>query len=172
MYLTLRFRIEHVKKLEEENNMQTITLNNGVEMPQLGFGVYQIPLEETAEAVYQAIKAGYRLIDTASIYGNEKETGEGIKRAINEDLVTRDELFITSKLFILQASEGKAKETIEHSLKVMGLDYLDLYLIHQPFVQDGLILLKLQSLFALASEAQLDQLTCHIAHQFLLILDF
>lgn len=133
MYLTLRFRIEHVKKLEEENNMQTITLNNDVEMPQLGFGVYQIPLEETAEAVYQAIKAGYRLIDTASIYGNEKETGEGIKRAINEDLVTRDELFITSKLFILQASEDKAKETIEHSLKVMGLDYLDLYLIHQPY---------------------------------------
>ncbi|EGO5973377.1 aldo/keto reductase [Enterococcus faecalis] len=133
MYLTLRFRIEHVKKLEKENNMQTITLNNDVEMPQLGFGVYQIPLEETAEAVYQAIKAGYRLIDTASIYGNEKETGEGIKRAINEDLVTRDELFITSKLFILQASEDKAKETIEHSLKVMGLDYLDLYLIHQPY---------------------------------------
>lgn len=133
MYLTLRFRIEHVKKLEEENNMQTITLNNDVEMPQLGFGVYQIPLEETAEAVYQAIKAGYRLIDTASIYGNEKETGEGIKRAINEDLVTRDELFITSKLFILQASEDKAKETIEHSLKVMGLDYFDLYLIHQPY---------------------------------------
>ncbi|MEX1530902.1 MULTISPECIES: aldo/keto reductase [Enterococcus] len=113
--------------------MQTITLNNDVEMPQLGFGVYQIPLEETAEAVYQATKAGYRLIDTASIYGNEKETGEGIKRAINEDLVTRDELFITSKLFILQASEDKAKETIEHSLKVMGLDYLDLYLIHQPY---------------------------------------
>ncbi len=56
--------------------MQTITLNNGVTMPQLGFGVYQIPLEETAEAVYQAIKAGYRLIDTASIYGNETETGE------------------------------------------------------------------------------------------------
>lgn len=113
--------------------MQTITLNNGVTMPQLGFGVYQIPLEETAEAVYQAIKAGYRLIDTASIYGNEKETGEGIKRAITEGLVTREELFVTSKLFILQASEGKAKETIEHSLKIMGLTYLDLYLIHQPY---------------------------------------
>ncbi len=113
--------------------MQTITLNNGVEMPQLGFGVYQIPLEETAEAVYQAIKAGYRLIDTASIYGNEKETGEGIKRAINEGLVNREELFITSKLFILQAPEEKAAETIEHSLEVMGLDYLDLYLIHQPY---------------------------------------
>ncbi|WP_165006474.1 MULTISPECIES: aldo/keto reductase [unclassified Enterococcus] len=113
--------------------MQTIKLNNGVEMPQLGFGVYQIPLEETAEAVYQAIKAGYRLIDTASIYGNEKETGEGIKRAIDEGLVTREELFVTSKLFILQAPEEKAAETIEHSLDTMGLDYLDLYLIHQPY---------------------------------------
>lgn len=113
--------------------MQTITLNNGVTMPQLGFGVYQIPLEETAEAVYQAIKAGYRLIDTASTYGNEKETGEGIKRAITEGLVTREKLFVTSKLFILQASEDKAKETIEHSLETMGLNYLDLYLIHQPY---------------------------------------
>ncbi|MGP5429919.1 aldo/keto reductase [Enterococcus malodoratus] len=113
--------------------MQTIKLNNGVEMPQLGFGVYQIPLAETAEAVYQAIQAGYRLIDTASVYGNEKETGEGIKRAIDEGLVTREELFVTSKLFILQTPEAKAAETIEQSLTVMGLDYLDLYLIHQPY---------------------------------------
>lgn len=113
--------------------MKTIVLNNGVEMPQLGFGVYQIPLEETAEAVYQAIKVGYRLIDTASIYGNEKETGEGIKRAIDEGIVTREELFITSKLFILQAPEAKAVETINHSLEVMQLSYLDLYLIHQPY---------------------------------------
>lgn len=113
--------------------MKTVKLNNGVEMPQLGFGVYQIPLNETAEAVYQAIKAGYRLIDTASIYGNEKETGEGIKRAIDEKLVTRKELFVTSKLFILQAPEAKATETIEQSLTTMGLDYLDLYLIHQPY---------------------------------------
>lgn len=113
--------------------MQTIKLNNGVEMPQLGFGVYQIPLAETAEAVYQAIQAGYRLIDTASVYGNEKETGEGIKRAIDEGIVTREELFVTSKLFILQAPEAKAAETIEQSLTVMGLDYLDLYLIHQPY---------------------------------------
>ena len=102
-------------------------------MPQLGFGVYQIPLDETAEAVYQAVKAGYRLIDTAAIYGNEKETGEGIKRAITEGIVSREELFVTSKLFILQAPEEKAAETIEHSLKVMELDYLDLYLIHQPY---------------------------------------
>lgn len=113
--------------------MQTIQLNNGVKMPQLGFGVYQIPPEETSEAVYQAIKIGYRLIDTAAIYGNEKETGMGIKRALDEGLVTREELFVTSKLFILQAPEDKAAATIEHSLKVMNLDYLDLYLIHQPY---------------------------------------
>lgn len=113
--------------------MQTITLNNGVEIPQLGFGVYQIPLEETAEAVYQAIKVGYRLIDTATIYGNERETGQGIKRAFDEGLVRREDLFVTSKLFILQAPEEKAAETIEQSLNVMGLEYLDLYLIHQPY---------------------------------------
>lgn len=113
--------------------MQTITLNNGVTMPQLGFGVYQIPNEQTAEAVYQAIKVGYRLIDTASIYENEKETGEGIKRAITDGIVTRKDLFVTSKLFILQAPEEKATQTINQSLETMGLDYLDLYLIHQPY---------------------------------------
>lgn len=113
--------------------MQTVTLNNGVTMPQLGFGVYQIPADETAEAVYQAIKVGYRLIDTATAYGNEKETGEGIQRAIDEGLVERADLFVTSKLFIKQTPETIAKETIENSLKVMGLEYLDLYLIHQPY---------------------------------------
>lgn len=113
--------------------MNTITLNNGVTMPQLGFGVYQIPSDETAQAVYEAIKIGYRLIDTAAVYGNEKETGAGIKQAIEEGLVTREELFVTSKLFILQTPENKAAATIEHSLSVMGLDYLDLYLIHQPY---------------------------------------
>ncbi len=85
--------------------MNTITLNNGVTMPQLGFGVYQIPSDETAQAVYEAIKIGYRLIDTAAVYGNEKETGAGIKQAIEEGLVTREELFVTSKLFILQTPE-------------------------------------------------------------------
>ncbi|WP_231620923.1 aldo/keto reductase [Carnobacterium maltaromaticum] len=113
--------------------MLKVKLNNGIKMPQLGFGVYQIPLEETAEAVYQAIKAGYRLIDTASIYRNEKETGEGISKAINEGIVKREELFITSKLFILQAPEPTATRTIKQSLDIMNLDYLDLYLIHQPY---------------------------------------
>lgn len=70
--------------------MNYITLNNGVKMPQLGFGVYQIPNEETGVAVYEAIKAGYRLIDTAISYGNEEGTGKGIQRAIDEGLVTRE----------------------------------------------------------------------------------
>lgn len=133
MDLTQRFRLNNIIETRGGNYMQTIKLNNGVEIPQLGFGVFQIPLNETAEAVYQAIKVGYRLIDTASIYGNEKETGEGIKRAIDEGLVTREQLFVTSKLFILQAPESKATETIENSLATMGLNYLDLYLIHQPY---------------------------------------
>lgn len=113
--------------------MSTITLNNGVTMPQLGFGVYQIPLEEIAEVVYQAIQVWYRLIDTVAIYGNEKETGQRIKRAIEEGIVTHKELFITSKLFILQTPEEKAMKIIDHSLSVIGLYYLDLYLIHQQY---------------------------------------
>lgn len=113
--------------------MNTVTLNNGVKMPQLGFGVYQIPLEETAEAVYQAIKIGYRLIDTAIAYGNEIQTGEAIQRAISEGLVTREELFVTTKLFIQHVGEEKAMKAIEESLERMKLDYLDLFLIHQPY---------------------------------------
>ena len=87
--------------------MQTITLNNGVEIPQLGFGVYQIPLEETAEAVYQAIKVGYRLIDTATIYGNERETGQGIKRAIDEGLVRREDLFCNFQIIYSSSPRRK-----------------------------------------------------------------
>lgn len=102
-------------------------------MPQLGFGVYQIPLADTAEAVYQAIKIGYRLIDTAISYGNEVQTGQGIQRAIAEGLVQREELFITTKLFIQQMGEEKATQAIQQSLVNMNLDYLDLYLIHQPY---------------------------------------
>lgn len=113
--------------------MNTIKLNNNVEMPQLGFGVFRIPAEETAEAVYQAIKAGYRSIDTAILYGNEVETAEGIHRAIADGLVTREELFITNKLFIQHMGEEKARKEIEASLSRMNLTYLDLILIHQPY---------------------------------------
>lgn len=108
-------------------------LNNGMKLPQLGFGVYQIPLEETEQAVYQAIKTGYRLIDTAIAYSNEVQTGQGIKRAIDEGLVTRADLFITTKLFIQDVGEEKSQAAIEESLKRLGVDYIDLYLIHQPY---------------------------------------
>lgn len=80
--------------------MDYMTLNNGEKMPQLGFGVYQIPNEETEEAVYQAIIAGYRLIDTAVSYGNEVEVGAGVARAIADGIVTREDMFITTKLFV------------------------------------------------------------------------
>lgn len=110
--------------------MQTVTLNNGVKMPLLGFGVYQIPdAEECESAVYEALKAGYRLIDTASGYLNEEAVGRAIKRSG----VPREELFITTKLWIQDAGYESAKLAFAKSLKKLGLDYLDLYLIHQPF---------------------------------------
>ena len=103
--------------------MDYITLNNGEQMPQLGFGVYQIPNEETAEAVYQAIKIGYRLIDTAISYGNEEGVGEGIKRAIADELVTREELFITTKLFVTNViNQETASAAIDESLERLQLD--------------------------------------------------
>ena len=110
--------------------METVKLNNGVEMPILGFGVYQINDQQVCEeSVVEAIKAGYRLIDTAAIYGNE----EGVGRAIKRSGIKREELFITTKLWISDAGYEKAKKAFETSLKKLGLDYLDLYLIHQPY---------------------------------------
>ncbi|MEK5030907.1 aldo/keto reductase [Paenibacillus sp. FSL R7-0302] len=110
--------------------MQTVTLNNGVTMPILGFGVYQISdSEECENAVYEAITAGYRLIDTAAGYLNEEAVGRAIKRSG----VPREELFITTKLWIQDAGYESAKLAFAKSLKKLQLDYLDLYLIHQPF---------------------------------------
>ncbi|GIQ69314.1 aldo/keto reductase [Xylanibacillus composti] len=110
--------------------MQTVTLNNGVNMPIIGFGVYQIPdAEECENAVYEALMAGYRLIDTAAGYLNEEAVGRAIKRSG----VPREELFITTKLWIQDASYERAKLAFAKSLKKLQLDYLDLYLIHQPF---------------------------------------
>ncbi|WP_341348152.1 aldo/keto reductase [Paenibacillus sp. FSL H3-0469] len=110
--------------------MQTVTLNNGVKMPLLGFGVYQIPdAEECENAVYEALTAGYRLIDTAAGYLNEEAVGRAIKRSG----VPREELFITTKLWIQDAGYESAKLAFAKSLKKLQLDYLDLYLIHQPF---------------------------------------
>jgi diketogulonate reductase-like aldo/keto reductase len=110
--------------------MQTVELNNGVKMPILGFGVFQVPDPAECEAsVVEAIKAGYRLIDTAASYMNEEAVGKAIKRSG----VPREELFITTKLWVQDASYEGAKQAFETSMQKLGLDYLDLYLIHQPF---------------------------------------
>ncbi|MBB6733422.1 aldo/keto reductase [Cohnella zeiphila] len=110
--------------------MQTVTLNNGVKMPIIGFGVYQVPdAEECENAVYEALMAGYRLIDTAAGYLNEEAVGRAIKRSG----VPREELFITTKLWVQDAGYESAKLAFAKSLKKLQLDYLDLYLIHQPF---------------------------------------
>ncbi|MFE5564675.1 aldo/keto reductase [Amycolatopsis japonica] len=105
-----------------------VTLNNGVQMPLIGFGVYQIPPEQTEKAVTEALAAGYRLLDTASAYFNE----EGVGRAIAKSGIARSELFVTTKLWIQDAGEQATKRAFEASLERLGLDYLDLYLIHQP----------------------------------------
>ncbi|MEC0240163.1 aldo/keto reductase [Paenibacillus dokdonensis] len=110
--------------------MQKVTLNNGVEMPILGFGVYQITDQnECEQSVYDAIMAGYRLIDTAASYLNEEAVG----RAIKQCGVARDELFITTKLWVQDTGYERTKQAFEKSLKRLQLDYLDLYLIHQPY---------------------------------------
>lgn len=108
----------------------SVTLNNGVKMPILGFGVFQVPdPEECERSVADAIDVGYRLIDTAASYGNEAAVGQAITRSG----VPRDELFITTKLWIQDAGEGPTRRAFERSLERLQLDYLDLYLIHQPF---------------------------------------
>lgn len=110
------------------NSIPNIVLNNGVRMPQLGFGVFQIPDAETTEAVAAALTAGYRSIDTAAIYGNETGTG----RALAESGIAREDLFITSKLWIEDLGYEPTLAAFDASLDKLGLDYLDLYLIHWP----------------------------------------
>ena len=109
--------------------MQTVTLNNGVEMPILGFGVFQIPDEQTEQAVSDALGAGYRSIDTASSYLNEDAVGRGIKKSG----IAREDLFITTKVWVQDAGEANTKRAFQKSLERLDLDYIDLYLIHQPF---------------------------------------
>lgn len=110
--------------------MEKVLLNNGVEMPVLGFGVYQVPdATECEQSVSTAIAAGYRLIDTASAYMNEEAVGNAVRKSG----VAREELFITTKLWVQDAGYEQAKRAFEKSLKKLQLDYLDLYLIHQPF---------------------------------------
>lgn len=105
------------------------TLNNNVKMPQLGFGVFQTPVEETKRIVLDAIEIGYRSFDTAQIYGNEAGVGE----AVQESGIPREEFFITTKIWISNAGYEKAKASIEESLKKLQTDYIDLLLVHQPF---------------------------------------
>ncbi len=109
--------------------MEYVKLNNGVEMPILGFGVYQIPKEETKECVLNAIKVGYRSIDTAQSYFNESEVGD----AIQECGVQREELFITTKVWIDNYGYDKCRESVLKSLEKLKTDYIDLVLLHQPF---------------------------------------
>ncbi|RRJ27622.1 aldo/keto reductase [Halocatena pleomorpha] len=110
--------------------METVKLNNGVEMPILGFGTYQIEdLEVCERSVSEALHTGYRLIDTAAGYENE----EAIGRAIEASSVAREDVFVTTKLWIQDAGYESTKQAFERSLDRLGLDYLDLYLIHQPF---------------------------------------
>lgn len=110
--------------------METVKLNNGIEMPLLGLGVFQITDNKEAEkAVLTALDAGYRLIDTASSYGNEEAVG----RAITKSGITRSDIFVTTKLWVQDTGYEATKRAINESLKKLQLDYLDLYLIHQPY---------------------------------------
>ncbi|WP_336321999.1 aldo/keto reductase [Streptomyces lavendofoliae] len=110
------------------SKVPSITLNNGVSMPQLGFGVWQVPDDEAAKAVGTALEAGYRSIDTAAIYENEKGTGQ----AIAASGIARDELFVTTKLWNSEQGHDATLRAFDESLGRLGLDYVDLYLIHWP----------------------------------------
>ena len=112
--------------------MQNVKLNNGVEMPLLGYGTYQIPNSEAQRCVEDALSVGYRLIDTAQAYANEEAIGAALKTAM-EGGIKRDELFIETKLWISHANEKDAVNAFDMSLKKLGLDYIDLYIIHQPY---------------------------------------
>lgn len=110
--------------------MHTVTLNNGVKMPILGYGVFQVPdYEECKKSVLEALNVGYRSIDTAQAYGNEKAIGDAIK----ESGIPREELFITTKLWVSDYGYEKAKKAFADSMEKLQLDYLDLYLLHQPY---------------------------------------
>lgn len=109
--------------------MEYVTLNNGIKMPKLGYGVYQTPPQDTKRCVLDAIDVGYRSIDTAQAYGNE----EGVGEALAACGLPREEFFLTTKVWITNAGYEKAKASIEESLRKLQTDYLDLLLIHQPF---------------------------------------
>lgn len=109
--------------------MKTIKLNNGIEMPQIGYGVYQVSLDECERCVSDALKTGYRMIDTAQAYHNE----EGVGRAVKNSGINRSDIFIVSKVWISNYGYEKAKASIDESLRKLQTDYIDLMLLHQPF---------------------------------------
>ena len=113
---------------------KTVKLNSGYEMPIIGLGTWTQNDEETANSIYSALENGYRLIDTAQYYGNEKGVGDGLKRAINNGIVTREEVFITTK--IMPSSYGNSYNSIDESLRKLDTNYIDLLLIHQPGSND------------------------------------
>lgn len=120
--------------------IHTVTLNNGVHMPKVGYGTFRVKdSEDLAEMVTLAIKEGYRHIDTAHIYGNEESVGRGIKKAIGEGIVTREELFVTSKVWNDGLSYEDTIAAYEESIRKLGLEYLDLYIIHWPGLDDNYI---------------------------------
>ena len=114
--------------------MEFLTLSNGIKMPLEGFGVFQVPDAAVCkQAVLDAIKTGYRLIDTAAIYMNEEAVGAAIKEAIETGLVKREELFVTTKVWVSDASYEGAKKAFGRSMKKLQLDYLDMLMLHQPY---------------------------------------
>lgn len=120
--------------------MGNVTLNNGLEMPLIGYGVFRVPEgDDLAEAVKTAIAKGYRSIDTAQVYRNEESVGRGIRAAIEEGLVTREELFVTSKVWNDGLSYEETLAAYDCSLEKLGLDYLDLYLVHWPGIDTNYI---------------------------------
>jgi len=117
-----------------------VTLNNGLEMPLIGYGVFRVPEgDDLAEAVKTAIAKGYRSIDTAQVYRNEESVGRGIRAAIDEGLVTREELFVTSKVWNDGLSYEETLAAYDSSLEKLGLDYLDLYLVHWPGIDTNYV---------------------------------
>ncbi|MFE3576147.1 aldo/keto reductase [Lysinibacillus sp. NPDC059133] len=120
--------------------MGSVTLNNGLEMPLIGYGVFRVPEgDDLAEAVKTAIAKGYRSIDTAQVYRNEESVGRGICAAIDEGLVTREELFVTSKVWNDGLSYEETLAAYDSSLEKLGLDYLDLYLVHWPGIDTNYV---------------------------------
>lgn len=111
--------------------LPTKTLNNGVEMPMLGFGVFQTPPDDTERCVREALEVGYRLIDTAQAYGNEEGVGAALRSAVADGVVEREDVFLTSKIWVSSMNEERATASIEESLRKLGVEQIDLMLLHQ-----------------------------------------